>query len=367
MGSSLAPLIRNDRWVVIREGPGSRWGGELRRRHIFSALAQRTNATVVERWSSPSLVAAIRGPRWKWVIRPIVAPPRLASSEQLPESMIPAARRYADPVAVAIYDDAVAQLQAFGIVLETERLEAIRRRRALNERWFRWHVVPTASFAALTGLEPARVIVGGNGTNAARIRPGPWPSEPTVGLLSGAAPGRGIEALVAAARLVRRSLPDLRLILWLVATSAESQAYLDGLRREVGTESWVEIGPADYDRLGSALERATVLCIPHPASDYLDVALPVKLLDAMAAGRPVVVTPRTETRAIVERHEVGIVTAGDRPEDLADGLMTLLHDEGLARRLGVNARVAAETVFDWPIVADRIADEILRREGLAWR
>jgi len=356
-------LLRANRWVVLREGERARWGGELRRREIFSVLAERTNATVVDRWSTASLVAATRGSRWRTALLPVTARPRLASSEQLPEAMVASARRFADPVAVAIYDDAVAQLDAFGIVVEPVRLEAMRRRRAQNEALFRWHVVPTASFATLARLDAARVIVGGNGTNADHVRPGPWPTTPSVGLVSGAAPGRGIEALVGAARLVRESIPDLRLLLWLVATSSESEAYLDGLRHDLGGDAWIEIGTAAYGRLGAELERATVLTIAHPASTYMDVALPVKLFDCMAAGRPLLVTPRTETRAIVERHEVGLVTAGDLPEDLAAGLLRLFGDEALARRLGARARAAAETVYDWPIVAARIAAEILRREG----
>jgi glycosyltransferase involved in cell wall biosynthesis len=281
--------------------------------------------------------------------------------------MIPAARRYSDPVAVGIYDDAIAQLSAFGIVLPPDRLAAIRRRRELNEGLFRWHVVPTASFADLTGLDPARVIVGGNATDSRHVRPGPWPTTPTIGLVSGAAPGRGIEALVDAARLVRGSIPDVRLILWLAATSVESTVWLDQLRRDLEGETWIEIGSAPYDDLGSQLQRATVLCIAHPAGDYMDVALPVKLFDSMAAGRPLVVTPRTETRAIVESHGVGIVTGGDRPEDLADSLLRVLGDEDLARRLGSAARTAAETSFDWPVVSGRIADEVLRREGIDHR
>ena len=148
-----------------------------------------------------------------------------------------------------------------------------------------------------------------------------------------------------------------------MATSPESEAYLDVLHRSVEGDGWIEIGTAGYERLGAELERATVLTIAHPATTYLDVALPVKLFDSMAAGRPLLVTPRTETRAIVERHEVGVVTDGDRPEDLAAGLLRILGDEALARRLGARARVIAETVYDWPIVAARIADEILRREG----
>ena len=363
----MQPLIGRNRWVVIREGERLRWGGDLRRHHIFSALAERTEATVVDRWTNATLVAATRGPRWKRVLRPIRALPRLASAEQLPVKMIPYAERFADPVAVAIYDDAAAQLRAFGMTVDPDRMRQDREKRVLNEALFRWHVVPTASFAELAGLDDRRVIVGGNATNAAHVQPQPWPAIPAIGVVSGAAPGRGLEALIDAARLVREAVPDVRLLLWLMATSPQSEAYLDDLRRSVSGEPWIEIGAVGYDDLGTALGRASVLCIAHPANDYMDVALPVKLFDSMAAGRPLVVTPRRETRAIVERHGAGIVTAGDRPEDLADGIARLLGDEALARRLGAAARLAAETVYDWPIVADRIADEVLRREGFAGR
>lgn len=356
------------RWIVIQEGHRARWGGDIRRRHLFSALAARTGATVVDagttRATTRALVAAARGPRWKAALRPFRALPSLASTEQLSERTMPSARRWTDPVAVAIYDDAIAQLSALGVTIEQERIEEIRRRRDLNETTFRWHVVPTASFAELTRLDPARVIVGGNATDAANVRPGPWPSAPAVGVVSGAAPGRGLEALIGAVRLVRGSIGDVRLLLWLVATSKESGRYLENLKRDVAGEPWIEIAAASYERLGDELQRATILCIPHPANDYMDVALPVKLFDSMAAGRPLVVTPRTETRAIVDRYGFGIVTSGDRPEDLADGISRLLDDETLAHRLGDIARVTAETVFDWPIVSGRIADEILRREGI---
>jgi glycosyltransferase involved in cell wall biosynthesis len=365
---ALVPLIRGtERWVVIREGRRSRWGGELRRREIFAALAERTGAAVLDGWAKSSLLATARGPRWRSALAPLIAWPRLASSEQLPEAMIETARRFTDPVAVAIYDDAIAQLDNFGIVLEPDRLDALRRRRALNEALFRWHVVPTASFAELTRLDPTRVIVGRNGTNTKHVRPGPWPDVPTVGFVSGAAPGRGIEALVEAARLVRGSFPDLRLLLWLVATSPESQAFLDALVAGCERDPWIEIATAPYDRLGEELQRATVMAIPHPASTYSDVALPVKLLDSMAAGRPLLVTPRTEMRRIVEVHGIGLVTAGDRPEDLADGLDRLLADSELAHRLGARARKTAEAEYDWPKVSARIADEILLREGIAAR
>ena len=95
----------------------------------------------------------------------------------------------------------------------------------------------------------------------------------------------------------------------------------------------------------------------------MDVALPVKLLDSMAAGRPLVVTPRRETAAIVERTGTGLITRGDAPADLANSFNHLLSDEALAKRLGATAREVAVREFDWGVVGARIAGEVLQREA----
>jgi glycosyltransferase involved in cell wall biosynthesis len=152
----------------------------------------------------------------------------------------------------------------------------------------------------------------------------------------------------------------MRLLLWLVATGRDSQAYLDGLVATLAAEPWIEIGSAPYDRMADELGRATVIAIPHPPGDYLDAALPIKLVDAMAAGRPVVVTPRTETARIVREAACGIV-AGDRAGDLATAIATLLDDPPRAAELGANGRRAAEVEYDWRGIGEMVARAVLAR------
>lgn len=348
------------RWIILRAGREKRWGGEIRRQMLFEQLADRTGALVVESW--PYVQGYTRDRFWPSFL-PVRRRPFLAVTEQPPQSVIPWIVKSTDPVAVAIYDDPVAQTRALGIDLTSEQAAELGRLRRLAMTTFRWQVVPTASFAELAGLDPDRVVVGGNGTLTGEVLPGPWPSGPSIGFVSGAAPGRGIEALVEAARLVRSTWPDLRLYLWLVATSPSAKQYLVDLRANLDGDPWVTIGSVGHAGLGAALAQATILCIPHPANEYMDVALPVKLLDSMAAGRPLVVTPRLETAAIVHRCGAGLVTRGDEPADLAEAFEQLLGDSILARRLGAAGREAAVREFDWRVVGDRIATEILDREA----
>jgi len=358
-------------WIVIREGRPGRWGGELRRRRIFERLAIRTHARIIEDgWYPRLLRKAARGALGN-LPGPLLYPlprrgakPLFAASEKLRGGLLEAARRLTDPTAVAIYDDPAAQARAVGVTVDPAWAAELARRQTDTISTFRWLVAPTASFADLAGLERDRVIVGGNGTDTDRIRPGPWPEVPVVGVVSAAAPGRGIETLVDVARLARRQVPDLRVRMWLVSMSEDTEAYLAGLRRRVADEPWIEIGTAPYDGLSAALAAVTVLTILWPPHEYYDVALPVKLFDGAAAGRPQLVTPRTETAAVVRREGIGVVTSGDEPEAIAADLVTLLQDRATMEALGARARQVAETTFDWRVVGERIADEVLRREGL---
>lgn len=360
---------RDPAWVVVRSGDERRWGGEIRRQEIFSQLARSTGATVLEGW--PAFRDLVVGGRVVRLARQLglelrPSPPRaLVAAEQVPVNLLQALPAAVAPVAVAIYDDHSLQAEALGVALPPDRVRRIRQRLALNCDRFPWLVVPTASFADLIGLEPARVIVGGNGTVTGAVAARPFPDRPAVGLVSGAAPGRGIETLIEAVRGLRRTYPELRLLLWLIATGSIGEAYLTALRSSTADDPWIVIDSVPYSGLSDALAEATVLTIPTPASTYSDVALPVKLFDSMAAGRPLVVTPRRETAAVVTRHGVGIVTGGDEPDDLAAALGALLGDAERTRAIGTVAREVAERVYDWEVVGRRIADEVLRREGLA--
>lgn len=346
-----------------------RWGGDLRRANLFRGLAARTDAIVLDGFGPAVIHEQFGRFRPRLPVPAAIARrrarPRLASAEMLAADVVPRARRVLDLAAVAVYDDPLAQAIDLGLHIPADRRRYFAARMKANVSSFRWLVVPTASFAEHIGLDMSRVIVAGNGTDVGTVVPGEWPEDPAIGMISGAAPGRGVETLIEAARLLHEEVPELRLLLWLAATGDASQDYLDQIREATRGQRWIEISTADYADLSHALRQATVLTIPHPPGAYYDIALPVKLLDGMAAGRPQVLTPRTETRAIIERHGVGIVTRGERPEDLAQSLRELINDPARAQAMGRRARLVAETTYDWSVVGQRVAEALLDREGVA--
>ena len=69
----------------------------------------------------------------------------------------------------------------------------------------------------------------------------------------------------------------------------------------------------------------------------------------MGYGKPMVTTDTPVQRALIEASQAGMVTP-DSADGLAQGILAILEDESLARRLGANARryacSAGATVVD---------------------
>jgi glycosyltransferase involved in cell wall biosynthesis len=87
----------------------------------------------------------------------------------------------------------------------------------------------------------------------------------------------------------------------------------------------------------------------------------IVVLEAMAAGRPVVVTPEVGLASTVREAGAGIVAEGE-PEQLAAALARVLGDPELADRMGEQGRVTVQQRFTWDAVActmERVYEEIL--------
>ena len=291
-------------------------------------------------------------------------PVRFASAQLLPAASRSLLRGSVSADVLDLHDHPRLQTEALGLPLTAGRRRELDELFAANVEQFARLVVPSESFIKLCDLPPDRVVVVTNGTDPDRIVPRQPPAEPVIGMVSGAAPGRGIEMLLDAVARVRIEIPEASLRLALTATGPASSSYLRSLVERIGRdEPSAAVQAVPGRELGAFLGSAAVLVVPHPPGPYLDVATPVKLFDSMAAGRPLAVTPRLETRRIVEACDAGVVARGDTADDLADAILTLLRSEPLRRRLGANARRCAVERYDWRLLSAQLADAILGPTG----
>ena len=70
------------------------------------------------------------------------------------------------------------------------------------------------------------------------------------------------------------------------------------------------------------------------------------VVEAMLAGRPVIVTPAGALKEIVNNGITGIISKSTEPKDLADSILKMLEDKELGKELSVCARNYAVREFD---------------------
>ena len=113
-------------WVVARERSRLRWGGDLRRHYILSALGSTAGAVDVDGWS----VAALRP------VLPVPARdsdrPFVAAATLLPDPVLDLVRDRAIPGIVDVHDDPVAQTRALGMTPDPAWVESTLARRRRN-------------------------------------------------------------------------------------------------------------------------------------------------------------------------------------------------------------------------------------------
>lgn len=119
-------------------------------------------------------------------------------------------------------------------------------------------------------------------------------------------------------------------------------------------------GPAGEADKAALFRRARVLVLPSYSENFGNV-----VLEAMAAGCPVAVTPEVGAADIVAAHGAGVVLPGE-PESFGTGVQAMLADlEGLAR-MGSCGRRAVQEHFGWQAVAAEMTAvyrELLAGEG----
>jgi L-malate glycosyltransferase len=172
---------------------------------------------------------------------------------------------------------------------------------------------------------------------------------PLVGCVARLAPRRGHRELIAGFRELLRRLPEARLLL---AGKGESRPALEALVASLGlTDRVLFAGYRDRD-LPEVLAALDCFVLMAAGSDETCRAV----LEAMAAGRPVVARRVGALPETIVHGETGLLLADDRPATLAHALAAVLEDPAQARAMGAAGQRRARQEFS----AARYVDEVER-------
>jgi glycosyltransferase involved in cell wall biosynthesis len=174
-------------------------------------------------------------------------------------------------------------------------------------------------------------------------RPAPDTARFDVVAVGSLVPRKGHDVLVrAVARLAAAGHPLRAAIVGEGPERARLTALVDALRAPVsllGARSEGEAGA-----LAAGARVAALACVVAPDGD--EDGIPVALMEAMAAGVPVVSTDVGGIAELLDGGRAGLVVAPGDPVGFATALRRVLDDGELARRLGAAGRAAVVARHD---------------------
>jgi glycosyltransferase involved in cell wall biosynthesis len=126
---------------------------------------------------------------------------------------------------------------------------------------------------------------------------------------------------------------------------------LEVLARQCGVVDRVRfLGPVYGEKKWALLSAAQILALPSYSENFGNV-----VLEAMAAGCAVIVTPEVGLASIVHEVGCGVVTPGD-PEKLGLAMNRLLNDHERRQVMGEAGRRTVETSYSWNTVSKQMLD-----------
>jgi glycosyltransferase involved in cell wall biosynthesis len=155
----------------------------------------------------------------------------------------------------------------------------------------------------------------------------------------------GAAILLEAMRLVRERGHDLRLL----------AVTRPGDEPPPPLPEWLELARAEGTGIDRLLPGVLASITPRRRTPYNDLAVPIKVLEYLGYGRPLIVTDTTETTAIVNAAGCGVVVP-DSAEGLAAGIVAVVTaDPAQIRTWGEAARTAARE-RSWDVRAGQILE-----------
>ena len=208
------------------------------------------------------------------------------------------------------------------------------------------------------GLELAPLLHAEAARGRLRQELGIDASTPLVGIVARLVPIKAHEAFFDAAVRIREALPRVE---FLVVGDGERRQELETLVQRRGLSPAVRFLGWRRDMLNVYADLDVV------ALTSRNEGSPVALIEALAAGRPVVSTAVGGVPEVVINGDTGVTVPVADPRTLADAVLTLLADRPLAERLGAAGRRHVYPRYDSSRLVDDVRDLYLRELAVRGR
>jgi len=145
----------------------------------------------------------------------------------------------------------------------------------------------------------------------------------------------GLDNVLAAADLLKSE----KRIRFILIGDGYHKPCLKDLAQKKGLKNVTFLEPVAKEQIFAFLRAADLFLLPYSDQELWHLALPNKLFDYMAAGRPIVAAmPPGDTSQVLSRARCGIRTSPGTPSMLAEAIKFFAADPELCRKLGQNGQ-----------------------------
>jgi glycosyltransferase involved in cell wall biosynthesis len=230
----------------------------------------------------------------------------------------------------------------------------------------------TRDYIASLGLNRKLVTVIPNGVSASDFSPSPLPIRdgrvPVLLYIGTLADWQGLDIVVKA---LPKILEQQAVRLQIVGRGRSRQRKILAKQiRKLGIEEHVIVQPAvPHHEIPALIASADICVAPLGLNDrnVTQGACPIKLLEYMAAGRPLLASNMPIVRELVREDVDALLFSPSDSDDLARQILALLNDFELSKRLAKSASERALTKFTWHESQKKLIkvyEKLLRGEGL---
>ena len=210
----------------------------------------------------------------------------------------------------------------------------------------------TRDYIASLGLNRKLVTVIPNGVRPSDFSPSPLPVResrtPVLLYIGTLADWQGLDIVIRALpKILERHPIQLRIV---GRGRSRQRKLLSKQIRKLGVEESVSILPAiPHHEIPALIGEADICVAPLGLNDrnVTQGACPIKLLEYMAAGRPLLASNMPIVRELVREDMDALLFSPSDPDDLARQAIHLLDDLDLSKRLAQSASERALTKFTW--------------------
>lgn len=206
------------------------------------------------------------------------------------------------------------------------------------------------------GFKPGNMVRIYNGIDTARYKSqiganlrevlGVGRAAKLVGMVANVRQSKGYEYFVRAADQVLKRYPDARFL----AVGDVNQVVAEPILRLVKELSLEErvVFLGFREDIPQILSELDVFVLASTSEGF-----PLVTLEAMAAGKPMVITCCGGPQEVVEDGKTGFLVPHSDPDSLAEKISQLLHDKSKAQLFGANAKVKVDREFTLDVMIRR--------------